>query len=194
MNLKEYNLMDNGMPPAVSQNIMNQRKLKNMSLDELSKRSGVSKSMLSQIEQDKTNPTVITVWKIARAFDISVEQLLEAGTDIKIEVLRHEDAPIIYSEDKSCKIRVNTPIHMTDNLELYYMEFKPNGKLVSQPHYPNSEEFLTAISGKFRVTSNNSTSVLNEGDTARYKADQSHSIENLSDMEAHAYLTVWFPR
>jgi Predicted transcriptional regulators len=186
--------MDNGMPPAVSLNIMNQRKLKNMSLDELSKRSGVSKSMLSQIEQDKTNPTVITVWKIARAFDISVEQLLETGTDYKIEVLRHEDAPIIYSEDKSCKIIVNTPIHMTDNLELYYMVFKPKGKLVSQPHYPNSEEFLTVISGKIKVTSNNSASVLNEGDTARYKADQSHGIENLSEQEAHAYLTVWFPK
>jgi XRE family transcriptional regulator, regulator of sulfur utilization len=186
--------MDNSKPPAISLNIMNQRKLKNMSMDELSKRSGVSKSMLSQIEQEKTNPTVITVWKIARAFDISVEQLLETGMDYQIEVLRREDAPVIYSEDKSCTVRVNTPIHMTDNLELYNIDFKPMGKLSSKPHFPNSEEFLTVISGKFRVTSNSSVSILNEGDTARYKADQEHCIENLSDQEAHAYLVVWFAK
>lgn len=185
--------MDTNKPPAISYNIMNQRKLKNISLDELSKRSGVSKSMLSQIEQEKVNPTVITVWKIARAFDIPIEQLLDSGTESQIEVLRCEDAPIIFSDDKSCIIRVNSPIHMTDNLELYYMNFKPMGKLSSQPHYPNSEEFLTVISGRFRVTSNNSSSILNEGDTARYKADQSHSIENLTDKGAQAYLVVWFP-
>jgi hypothetical protein len=44
------------------------------------------------------------------------------------------------------------------------------------------------------VTSNNSSSVLNGGDTARYKADQNHSIENMTDNEAQAYLVVWFPK
>lgn len=184
--------MDSYRPPTVSMNMMNQRKLKNMSLDELSKKSGVSKSMLSQIEQDKTNPTVITVWKIARALDVPIEQLLESGSDCQIEVLRREDAPVLYCEDKTCIIRVNSPIHMADNLELYYMSFKPHGKLSSQPHYPNSEELLTVISGRLKITSNNSSSILNEGDTARYKADQNHSIENLTDAEAHAYLVVWF--
>ena len=186
--------MDSCRPPAVSLNIMNHRKQKNMSFDELSKRSGVSKSMLSQIEQEKVNPTVITIWKIARALDIPVEQLLESGNDFRIEVLRHEDSPVIYSDDKSCIIRVNSPIHMTDNLELYYMDFKPGGKLDSMPHYPGSEEFLTVISGKFRVTSSTGSAILNEGDTARYKADQNHSIENLTDMEAKTYLVVWFPK
>lgn len=186
--------MDSHHPPAISLNIMNHRKQKNMSFDELSKRSGVSKSMLSQIEQDKTNPTVITVWKIARALDVSIEELLESDTDYQIEVLRRESSPIIYSNDRSCIIRVNSPIHMTDNLELYYMDFKPYGKLCSMPHYPKSEEFCTVISGKFKVTSNNSSFALNEGDTARYKADQNHSIENLTDKEAQAYLVVWFPK
>lgn len=185
--------MDNNQPPAIGLNIMNHRKQKNMSLDELSKRSGVSKSMLSQIEQDKTNPTVITVWKISKALDVSVELLLESNSDYQIEVLRRDDSPIMFSDDKSCMIRVNSPIHMTDNLELYLMDFKPKGKLSSMPHYPNSEEFLTVLSGKFKVTCNNSSSVLNDGDTARYKADQTHSIENLSDKEAQAYLVVWFP-
>jgi quercetin dioxygenase-like cupin family protein len=150
--------------------------------------------MLSQIEQEKTNPTVITMWKIARALDVSIEELMESEDDSKIEVLRRDDAPVIYSEDKSCIIRINSPIHMADNCELYSMTFKPHGKNNSLPHFPNVEEFLTVISGKFRITSGSCTSVLNEGDTGRYRADQNHCIENLTDGIAEAYLIVWYPK
>ncbi len=186
--------MDMHQPPEIGLNIMNLRKQKNMSMDALAKRSGVSKSMLSQIEQEKTNPTVVTVWKIARALDVPVEELLLTKGDYQIEVLRREDAPLIFSDDRSCIIRVNSPIHMADNLELYHMTFKPKGKLSSLPHFPKSEEFLTVISGQFKVTAGNNSSILNEGDTGRYKADISHAIENLRDVEGTTYLTVWFPK
>ncbi len=186
--------MDIQQPPNIGLNIMNSRKQKNMSLDTLSKRSGVSKSMLSQIEQEKTNPTVATVWKIARALNITVEELLLTNANYQVEVQRSEDAPIILSDDGSCTIRVISPVHMTDNLELYNMTFKPYGKLCSTPHYPNSEEFLTVISGKFKVSAGNNSSTLNEGDTGRYRVDIDHKIENLSDSEGKAFLVVWFPK
>lgn len=186
--------MNKSEPPAVGRNIFNYRKRKNMSLDEVAKRSGVSKSMLSQIEQEKTNPTVITVWKIAKALNITMEELINSEYDSAIEVLRNADAPVMYSADKSCIIRINSPIHMTDNLELYSLTFKVGGKLESTPHYPHAEEFLTVISGQFKVTSGNYSSVIGKGDTARYKADCNHCIENISDCEAEAYLVVWFPK
>lgn len=186
--------MEENHPFIIGKNIMNYRKLKNMSLEELSKRSGVSKSMLSQIEQEKTNPTVITVWKIARALDITIEDIIESNTDCQIEVLRGSDAPIFYSEDKSCMITVNSPLHMSDNLELYHMLFNPFGKNESTAHYPKVEEFITVISGKFKVTSGSRISILYKGDTARYRADRPHSIENLTDQEAEAYLVVLFPK
>jgi transcriptional regulator with XRE-family HTH domain len=187
--------MISGQPPKVGKNIMNQRKSRGMSLDELSKRSGVSKSMLSQIEQERTNPTVITVWKIARSLDLSVQELMESGTDSIIDVIRYDDSPVIYSEDKLCTIRINSPIHMTDNLELYYMTFKPGGINRSLPHYPNAVEFLTIISGQLKVTcGEQSTIILNKGDTARYRGDREHTIENVYDGNSEAYLAVWFPK
>lgn len=186
--------MSMSQPPPIGRNIMNYRKQKNMSMDELSKRSGVSKSMLSQIEQEKTNPTVITAWKIARALDLSVQELMESGSSNIIEVIRSNDAPVIFSEDKSCIIRINTPIHMTDNLELYHMTFKPEGSNCSKPHFPKAEEFITVISGKLKIEAGGYSTILNAGDTARYKADIDHSIENITNEIAEAYLVVWFPR
>lgn len=187
--------METSHPPLIGKNILNERKHKKISLDELSKRSGVSKSMLSQIEQDKTNPTIITAWKIARALGLSMEDLMETDQNSKIEVIRCNDAPIIYSEDKLCKILINSPIHMTDNLELYSMIFESGGKNVSMPHFPKAEEFLTVIEGEFKVTtSGNYSTVLHKGDTGRYKADVEHIIENISGTRSEAYLTVWYPK
>lgn len=186
--------MSTGQPPLVGKNIQDQRKQKGISLDELAKRSGVSKSMLSQIEQEKTNPTVITVWKIALALGLPVQELMESGSGNIIEVIRSDDAPIIYSEDKLCKIRINSPVHMADNLELYQMTFKPGGKNISMPHFPKAEEFLTVIEGKFKVTSGDYSTILSKGDTGRYRADTEHAIENISSADAEAYLVVWFPK
>lgn len=183
-----------GQPPLVGKNILNQRKQQGISLDELAKRSGVSKSMLSQIEQEKANPTVITVWKIALALGLAVQELMESGSSNIIEVIRSDDAPIIYSDDKLCKIRINSPVHMTDNLELYQMTFKPGGKNISMPHFPKAEEFLTVIEGKFRVTSGDYSTTLQKGDTGRYRADVEHTIENISEAEAEAYLVVFYPK
>lgn len=54
------------------------RNLNNISLRSLSEKSGISKSTLSDIENNKTNPTTNTLKKIAAAFNIDVEDLFKA--------------------------------------------------------------------------------------------------------------------
>ncbi len=186
--------MVNNTPPPIGKNIIQIRKQKNISLEELSNRSGVSKSMLSQIEQGKTNPTVVTVWKIARSLDMPISELMESNGDSPIEVIRKDDAPVIFSDDRTVKFRINSPVHMTDNLEIYHISFKPQGKNKSNAHFPGAEEFFTVISGKFMITSGNYSATVCEGDTARYRADHEHIIENITDLPAEAFLIVHFPK
>ena len=182
--------MDQFNPPLLGKNINYHRNMKKMSLDMLSKRSGVSKSMLSQIEQDKTNPTIVTVWKIARALNLNVQDLMESSND-SIELVRFRDLPFIHSADKLCEIRIDSPVHMADNLELYHYTLKPGGKHISKPHYP-SEEFLTVIEGKVKVSSGDSHVTLFEGDTCRYRGDSEHSVENIYDGISKVYVIVLF--
>ena len=183
-------MMDPVNPPLLGKSINAQRNKKKLSLSTLSKRSGVSKSMLSQIEQDKTNPTIVTVWKIARALNISVQELMESSND-SIEVVRFQDLPFICSADKLCEIRIDSPVHMADNLELYHYTLKPRGRHDSRPHDP-SEEFLTVIEGQVKVTSGASAVVLNKGDTCRYRGNSGHSVENLADGNSEVYVIVLF--
>lgn len=164
-----------------------------MTIDELSKKSGVSGSMLSQVEQEKTNPTVMTVWKIARSLDVDINKLLKASERPRMEIMRSEDMPVIYSADGKCKIRINSPVHMIDNLELYQIILEPGGCIASEPHFPKTQEFLTVLSGELKITLGGNYKILYEGDTLRYNADIEHVIENVSTGESRAYLVVWFP-
>jgi len=184
--------MDSLTPPLIGKNINYERNKNKMSLDTLSKRSGVSKSMLSQIEQDKTNPTIVTVWKIARALNMNVQDLMESSEGC-IEVVRFDDLPVILSTDKLCEIRIDSPVHMADNLELYHFILKSGGKHFSKPHYP-SEEFLTVIDGKVKVSSGQSCVQLNKGDTCRYRGDTEHAVENMNDGSSEVYVIVLFDK
>ena len=80
-------------PPSIGKNILYYRKKKNMTIDEWSKKSGVFKSMLSQVEQEKTNPTVVTVWKIARSLDVSINQLLQTEENPILRLYAEEICP-----------------------------------------------------------------------------------------------------
>ena len=71
--------MKPAQPPLIGSNIQAIRKRQKLTLDMLSEKSGVSKAMLSQIESEKVNPTVATVWKIAQGLEVDINTLLKGG-------------------------------------------------------------------------------------------------------------------
>jgi transcriptional regulator with XRE-family HTH domain len=183
-------------PPAIGDNVKKQRLEQKMSLDNLAAASGVSKAMLSQIESSKVNPTVATMWKIAHALKVDFNLLLKGKGDKvrKFEINRHEDLTTLDAEEEGVHINVLSPITMAEDLELYILTFQPGAVLKSSPHYPDTEEFLTVLDGKVKVTADRNSTVLNEGDVIIYQCDINHSIENLSPQESKVYLVVRFAK
>ncbi|MFA7232373.1 MAG: XRE family transcriptional regulator [Victivallaceae bacterium] len=181
-------------PPAIGKNVKKERLAHKMSLDDLSVASGVSKAMLSQIESEKVNPTIGTMWKIAHAFKVDFNVLLKGEGDKirKFDINRREDITILDTDESGVHINVLSPISMSEDLELYILTFKPDGVLRSSAHFPETEEFLTVLSGKVKVTAGKKTVVLNEGDVLIYQCDVDHSIENMNSAESKIYLVVHF--
>jgi len=180
-------------PPALGKNVLKFRKRKDLSLDELAQRSGVSKAMLSQVEQEKVNPTVAVVWKIAHGLGVSIQELL--GTEEaeqRVEVTRSESAPILRGE--SHELQILSPIEMAEDLELYIVRIKPGGTMESSPHFPRTEEFTTCLSGTLEVSSGEKNVVLKAGDMAHYAADMAHVVRNRGDSPAEAFLIVRYAK
>src|SRR3990167_5422707 len=80
-----------------------------LSLDAVAKLSGVSRSMVSQIERGESSPTVATLWNLTQALQIDFAGLLEGRTAPGIEVVRAEAAPVIGGRGQGLTIRILSP-------------------------------------------------------------------------------------
>ncbi len=152
------------------------RKARGLSLDAVAKLSGVSRSMVSQIERGESSPTVATLWNLTQALQVDFAGLLEGRPAPGIQVVRAEAAPIIGGRGRDLVIRILSPAEAVGEHEVYDLVFGAEGELVSDPHSPGCRESLTVIAGQMRVVSGEEQTRLGPGDTARYPADRPHEI------------------
>ena len=167
------------------------RKQNKFTLDQLAAASGVSRSMLSQIERGQANPTLAVTFRIAQAFGITIGELVDqpwaAST---IEVVQGNDPNNLFRSDSECEIRTLSPLHMEKNIEFYELRLQPGAALDSAPHYQGTRELLTVASGDALLRSGEGERHLVTGDSAHYRADLNHSIANNGDSTLVCYLVV----
>ena len=166
------------------------RRKQGLSLDAVANLSGVSRSMVSQIERGNSSPTIATLWNLTRALQVDFAGLLDADNEAdKIQILRATDVPTIENIGQGCRIRILSPPEEAGNHEVYELHFDAGGALVSPPHTRGAREYLIGTSGHLTVTSGTATEQIGPGDTARYNADIPHSI-TATDGPAQALLIV----
>jgi len=159
------------------------------SLEALEGASGVSRSMLSQIERGKANPTLAVTFRIARAFGMPIGELVETpGATSSIGVIRSDDHAYHYRSDKNCVIRTLSPLNLEKDVEFYEVRLNEAGALRSAAHYEGTREFLTVQKGRIQIESGNDSEKLNPGDSASYRADVSHAIINIGRGVATVFL------
>ena len=178
---------DGESPPALGQTIQRLRKAYNMSLGDLSEHSGVAKSIISQIERNETNPTIGTVWRLSKALDSSIDEVLK--NDDGSNFLDHHQGssiPVLTSQDGKCTLAIIGALSVVDWLQWYDFRAEPGGELVSEPHQVGCVEHLSVLAGKLEVTVNGESRIVEVGETLRYRGDQPHKIVNVGDEPAHA--------
>ena len=159
------------------------------SLDNLAQASGVSRSMLSEIEREKANPTLTVTFRIASAFGMGIAELIETSErQAAIQVVRASDRGQVYRSDKNCQIRTLSPLNLEKDVEFYEVTVRVGCELRSTPHYEGTREFLTVEKGNIRLESLDDSAELGPADSATYRADVPHSIVNIGDCEAVLFL------
>lgn len=161
------------------------------SLETLARASGVSRSMLSDIEREQANPTLAVTLRIARAFGLSLGELLESPeASTALTVIRADDRAHLYRSDPDVQIRTLSPLNLEKDVELYEIRLRVGGALRSAPHYEGTREFLAVQKGQVRVESAGDAETLGAGDSATYRADVPHAILNSGRHEAIVFLVV----
>jgi len=170
------------------------RKARNLSLDELATKSGVSRAALSQIEGTRTNPTLSVLWKVAVGLGVPFHELLGVSDDGGAKVLRAGDTPPLKSADGRMESRLLSPGGSSPDLEIYELRFLPKAVHRSEPHGRGTVETLIVMTGALRVLVQESEYELLPGDTIFFKADVAHVYENRASHETRCFNVIRYAR
>lgn len=177
------------MAAKLGKTINRLRRAYNYSLGDLSEQSGVAKSIISQIEKNETNPTLGTLYKLAKALNSPIEDMLRGEeSPALIEKLGPSGTPLLMSDDGRCRLRIIGWIKTVELVQWYYFEAEPGGVLESEPHPAGSIENLSVLAGSVSVTSGDEQFQVMAGETARYAGDRPHRIVNTGDVPATALM------
>ncbi|MCW7471600.1 MULTISPECIES: helix-turn-helix domain-containing protein [Leptospira] len=175
---------------VVKENLKLIRHTKGFSLDKLANRCGVSRAMLSQIEQGKSVPTISVLWKIANGLNVPFSELLKEKNQDGIHILKAENSKVLYSNSKVFASRALFPFLGNRKTEFYELILKPGGHEVAEPHKTGTTENLVVVSGKLRLRVGEKVVELDQKDSVFFKADVSHEYSNPTDQETLMYLVM----
>ena len=173
------NIQDN-----IAENLKEIRSKKQLTLEEASKLTGVSRSMLSAIEKGDVNPTISVIWKIANGYKVKFSALMEDKRQ-PYHIIRAENIQPLTEGDGRYINYPEFPFDEQRLFETYRIRIDRGGHLEAQPHMPGTEEYITVFSGRACITAGEESAELSEGDSIHFLADVPHSYRNIGTK------TVW---
>ena len=160
------------------------REQRRLTLDAAAEATGVSRSMLAQIEKGDVNPTISVLWKIANGYKVSFTALMEQPQEASVAVL-HSGEPL--AEDGGRYL--NYPAFAFDEAKGF-----ETYRIVIQAHLKGAEEYITVFSGSVKITVGSEAYSLNAGDSIRFKADVPHAYANTGVGEAQLTMLIYYNR
>ena len=171
---------------AVAGNIRRIRKSKKLSMEQTAALSGVSRSMLGQIERGEANPSVAILGKIAQALKVPAEVLLENDDFDSLLLARTAAVKAHLSDGGKVNLRPSMPYDETTRQESYFLDI--SGCYAPELSVPGSLCHLTVLSGSVELTAEGENFHLLERDAIRFAADQPWTVRNMSSGNARMLL------
>ena len=175
----------------LSRAVKQRREAAGFSLRMLAARSGISPSMISDIERGTKSPTVTTVVRLARALGVTAAALVDGGTGLapRIRVLRGGDGA---AGEHPARWKSLGPAAPGSRIDFVRYHIPPSTVLgPATAHAPGTIEHMHVATGTVRVTVGDETAELAAGDGCSCRTDAPHAIENPDpSAEALIYLIV----
>ena len=155
------------------------RTKRNLSLDEVTKLTGVSKAMLGQIERGQSNPTVSTLWKIATGLKVSFSLFIEENQDDLQVICQNSIDPII-EDNNRMRLYPIFPFDVNKGFEIFTIELEQDCNYVSTPHSEGVEEYIIVTEGEIEINIDNKKFILKKGNSIRFMANKPHTYRNIN--------------
>jgi DNA-binding XRE family transcriptional regulator/quercetin dioxygenase-like cupin family protein len=174
---------------AIAENLRRVRETRGLSLDQLADLTGVSKSMLRQIETGKSSPTITTIWKIANGLRISFTALLRKP-EIQVEVKSFRSGKPLLGGSAGCRLFPLIPFDPHLAFETYYFEIDPCTDFSGEPHEGNIHEYVFVIKGVLQISIDDESFTINSQEFLQFHANRPHSYKCVGPEMATAIMQV----
>ncbi|BBK41709.1 transcriptional regulator [Allostella vacuolata] len=175
---------DSAVPAGVGATIRRLRQERGISLQELSRRSGVSTGMLSQVERNRANPSLRILTSIRAALDAPVSALFETAP------ARPADPPFVRRAGRRPKLDLgylskellsaDTPY----NLQMMILHLPPGGSSGERPLSYPAEKAGLLLEGQVALQVGDEEVVLQEGDSFIFDSASPHGFRNCGSGQA----------
>lgn len=176
----------------ISNNLKQIRDERKMSLDKVAEMTGVSKSMLGQIERGEANPTITTVWKIANGLKISFTSLINSQQPDTIVINRSELQPLV-EDNGRYRLFPFFPFEEGRRFEVYSAEIDPGGYLGAISHGDGTQEFITVFDGELTIRVNEEEYTIKAADSIRFRTDRPHVYHNSGNTLTRLSMVIFYP-
>jgi transcriptional regulator with XRE-family HTH domain len=168
-----------------------------LSIRALAAKSGVSASMISEIERGAKSPTVSTLSAVAAALRVTLASLLDPPARMRARLVVHRAAvrPSAIDPETGARREPFGPSFADSKVD--FLRYRVPARAIAGPFAPHAAgtiEHLYLASGTIRFRLGPETALLAAGDSCTCIADAAHSFDNRDGkVEAVLYLVVEAP-
>ncbi len=158
-----------------------------LSLGELARASGLSKTILARIERGEGNPSVETLWRVSQALRLPLGALLADDGGPRVDVIPSRSGEALRSEAgmRAWLVDADGRGHRS---ELYDLELPAGVDQRSGPHLPGTEEVVVVVTGTLLAGPVGEEARLAPGDAVRFAADVPHRYEAVDAARALCWM------
>jgi transcriptional regulator with XRE-family HTH domain len=151
-----------------------------LSLGDLARASGLSKTILARIERGEGNPSIETLWRVSQGLSVPLGWLLAGDPQPRTRVMRAGAGEPLHSDSgmDAWLLHADGREHRS---EVYAIDLPKGIDQRSDAHLPGTEELVVCVKGRVRLGPLGEEVELGPGDAAWFTADVAHHYEALRD-------------
>jgi transcriptional regulator with XRE-family HTH domain len=163
---------------VIAASLRRERGRTGLSLSELARKAGLSKSTLSQLEAGIGNPSLETLWALCIALDAPFSRLVDPPAP-RPRLIRAGEGPAVASSQAEYRATLLAACPPGARPEIYFIAAEPGRQRTSEPHQPGVVEHVVLSTGRALVGLADEPFELGPGDYTAYPADVPHLFRAL---------------
>lgn len=175
---------------ALASKIKNNRKISKLSLDELSRRAGVSKGMLVEIEKGSANPSIGILCKLSAALGLSVADLVNVSSEPAVHLVDAPEIPTLWHGPFGGTARLLAGTTGPDMIELWHWEMAPGERFDSDGHTTGTVELFHVEQGILTIGVDGDQWQVKAGQSLVARTDVPHHYANNAETLLRFTMTV----